>query len=114
MNDLPDLHCTAPAKAPRKFKSTAFRKRAFYPPVGCIEIKPSLHDGPFLRATSTIELMEPNTSAIERAFQLAKAGQCANVHDIMLKLKAEGYSAERLVGSSLIKQLKAMISASHR
>jgi hypothetical protein len=58
--------------------------------------------------------MEPNTSAIERAFQLAKAGQCANVHDIMLKLKAEGYSAERLVGSSLIKQLKAMISASRR
>ena len=58
--------------------------------------------------------MEPNSSAIERAFQLAKAGQCANVHDIMLKLKAEGYSAERLVGSSLIKQLKAMISASRR
>ena len=58
--------------------------------------------------------MDPNTSAIERAFQLAKAGQCASVHDIMLKLKSEGYSVEQLVGSSLIKQLKAMISASRR
>jgi hypothetical protein len=58
--------------------------------------------------------MDPNTSAVERAFQLAKAGQCASIHDIMRKLKSEGYSVERLVGSSLIKQLKAMISASRR
>ena len=70
--------------------------------------------GRFQKAVSTIELMDPNTSAIERAFQLAKAGHCASVDDIMRKLKSEGYSVERLVGSSLIKQLKAMISASRR
>ena len=58
--------------------------------------------------------MDPNTSAVERAFQLAKAGQCASINDIMRKLKSEGYPVERLVGSSLIKQLKAMISASRR
>ena len=57
--------------------------------------------------------MDPNSSAVERAFQLAKAGQCASINDIMRKLKSEGY-IERLVGSSLIKQLKAMISASRR
>jgi hypothetical protein len=60
------------------------------------------------------ELMDPNTAAIERAFQLAKTGHCASVHDIMRTLKSEGYAVDRLVGSSLIKQLSAMISASRR
>ena len=44
--------------------------------------------------------MDPNSSAVERAFQLAKAGQCATIRDIMRKLKIEGYSVEQLVGSS--------------
>ena len=42
--------------------------------------------------------MDPNSSAVERAFQLAKAGQCATIRDIMRKLKIEGYSVEQLVG----------------
>ena len=58
--------------------------------------------------------MDPNSSAVERAFQLAKAGQCATIRDIMRKLKIEGYSVEQLVGSSFIKQLKVMIFASRR
>lgn len=56
----------------------------------------------------------PNSSAVERAFQLAKAGQCATIRDIMRKLKIEGYSVEQLVGSSLIKQLKVVIFALRR
>ena len=44
--------------------------------------------------------MDPNSSAVERAFQLAKAGQCATIRDIMRKLKIEGDPVEQLVGSS--------------
>lgn len=58
--------------------------------------------------------MDAHISAVERAFQLAKAGQCASVLDIIRQLKIEGYSVEHLVGSSLLKQLKAIILASHR
>ena len=72
-----------------------------------------LHAQRFRRAFQLFQPMDPNSSAVERAFQLAKAGQCASINDIMRKLKSEGY-IERLVGSSLIKQLKAMISASRR
>ena len=54
--------------------------------------------------------MLPQSSAL---FSLPRQGG-ASVNDIMRKLKSEGYSVERLLGSSLIKQLKAMISASRR
>jgi len=37
--------------------------------------------------------MQPNTNAIERAFELAKSGQCTSVVEIKRRLRAEGYSA---------------------
>lgn len=45
-------------------------------------------------------------TALERAFDLARSGDCAGVEDVRLKLKAEGYSVEQLTGRSLIRQLR--------
>ena len=51
--------------------------------------------------------MDQNTTALERAFQLAKSGELATVEAIRSRLKAEGYSVSQIVGKALIKQLRA-------
>jgi hypothetical protein len=53
--------------------------------------------------------MDQGTSALERAFQLARSGEYASVEDIKRRLKAEGYTSEQITGSSLSKQLRALI-----
>jgi hypothetical protein len=50
--------------------------------------------------------MDQNTTALERAFQLAKSGDFATIEAIKSKLKAEGYPISQIVGKSLIKQLR--------
>jgi hypothetical protein len=43
--------------------------------------------------------MDQNTTALERAFELAKSGSsCASVDDIKRQLHAEGYSAAQIIG----------------
>ena len=42
--------------------------------------------------------MDENTTALERAFQLATSGRCASVKDIRVTLAAEGYPREQLTG----------------
>jgi hypothetical protein len=56
--------------------------------------------------------MDENTTALERAFQLATSGRCASVKDIRVALAAEGYPREQLTGPSLTKQLKELIRSS--
>jgi hypothetical protein len=51
----------------------------------------------------------PNISILERAFQLARSGQCKTTADIQLRLKAEGYTTDQLTGRILMKQLRAVI-----
>lgn len=53
--------------------------------------------------------MEPNTTVIERAFQLAKSGIYRNVSEIKRKLSSEGYKAEAVTGGALLKQLRGII-----
>jgi hypothetical protein len=53
--------------------------------------------------------MEANTTAIERAFQLAKGGRYVTVEEIRNRLQAEGYSAGAITGPQLSGQLKAII-----
>jgi hypothetical protein len=53
--------------------------------------------------------MDPNTTALERAFQLAKSGRCISIEDIRQQLKSEGYSAEHVTGKGLTRQLKELI-----
>ncbi len=52
---------------------------------------------------------DPNTSVIERAFQLAKSGRCSAVQDIRYCLKIEGYSDAQVTGTTLLRQLRTLI-----
>jgi hypothetical protein len=51
----------------------------------------------------------PNVTPVERAFQLARSGRCKTTADIQLRLKAEGYSTDQVIGPTLMKQLRAVI-----
>jgi hypothetical protein len=51
------------------------------------------------------------TPVLERAFQLARAGECANMQQARRLLKAEGYGATdllQLTGPSLSAQLRGL------
>jgi hypothetical protein len=54
-------------------------------------------------------LDRPN--AVERAYQLARAGACASVGDIERKLRTEGYAEYRIIGPALRVALRALIKA---
>jgi hypothetical protein len=55
--------------------------------------------------------MDHRLTDLERAFQLAKSGRCARIDDIRVQLRKEGYSADRITGKSLIRQLQDLIQA---
>ena len=48
---------------------------------------------------------------MERAFDLAKSGQCATIDQIRQKLKAESYNQDFIQGRSLLAQLHAIMAA---
>lgn len=56
--------------------------------------------------------MEPRKTAIERAFELARSGECSTIEQIRRRLKAEGYYEHAIQGRSLYRQLKALIASS--
>ena len=58
-----------------------------------------------------LSAMDHNVTALERAFQLAKSGNCASVPDLRQRLKQEGYSLQTIVGRTLTRQLEALIKA---
>ena len=51
--------------------------------------------------------MEKNTSAVERAFQLAKCGKFEHVSSVKLALVREGYLANQISGPILKRKLHA-------
>ena len=55
--------------------------------------------------------MTESFTAVERAFQLARSGNCQSIQDIKLALRAEGYSIEQIVGRPMMKQLRELIDA---
>ncbi len=55
--------------------------------------------------------MDQHSSALERAFQLAKSGEFPSVHHIKQRLAKEGYSAEQVNGPKLLAQLRQLIAA---
>lgn len=55
--------------------------------------------------------MSHGKTALERAFDLAKSGQCATVDQIRQKLKAESYNQDLIAGPSLLAQLRAIMAA---
>jgi hypothetical protein len=54
--------------------------------------------------------MDPNTSVLERAFEIAKSGCCRSLQDIRRQLSREGYVADTVTGPLLEKQLKELMS----
>ena len=55
--------------------------------------------------------MDQNTTAVERAFQLAKSGEFVTAELIRRQLRAEGYSDSQITGRALVQQLHASIRA---
>ncbi|QQR40237.1 hypothetical protein [Devosia rhizoryzae] len=55
--------------------------------------------------------MKPHVTPIERAFELARSGQCRSTTEIKKALKSEGYMIETLTGATLLKQLRNTILA---
>jgi len=55
--------------------------------------------------------MKPNLSPIERAFELARSGQCQSIGEVKTALKAEGYDVSTITGGVLSKQLRQLIEA---
>lgn len=56
--------------------------------------------------------MDQNKTSLERAFDLARSGDCRSVTEIRARLKSEGYNEADISGGSLLKQLRALIDAS--
>ncbi|RYH14152.1 MAG: hypothetical protein EON57_00925 [Alphaproteobacteria bacterium] len=56
--------------------------------------------------------MDPNKSALERAFELARTGRYPTVELIRRAISAEGYFQSQIEGRELTRQLKALITAS--
>jgi hypothetical protein len=54
--------------------------------------------------------MDHKRTALERAFDLARSGACSSTGDLLHCLKLEGYSLTHIVGPSLLKQLRVLIS----
>jgi transketolase N-terminal domain/subunit len=58
-----------------------------------------------------LSAMDHTVTAVERAFQLAKSGDCASLAEIKDRLRAEGYSAKQITGRAMSTQLGALIKA---
>ena len=50
-----------------------------------------------------------NATVLERAFELAKSGRFTRIDDLIVRLRAEGYSTVSVVGPMLLRQLRALI-----
>ena len=55
--------------------------------------------------------MQPNTTALERAFELARCGTCTSIKEIKQRLNAEGYWKDVIEGRQLGQQLRGLIEA---
>ena len=57
--------------------------------------------------------MTDRITTLERAFELARSGDCASISEVREKLAAEGYSLQQLTGPTLLKQLRTLCTASY-
>jgi hypothetical protein len=54
--------------------------------------------------------MKPNTTPIERAFELAATGRFSTVAEVKARVSSEGYPIATLTGGTLTKQLRRIIA----
>jgi hypothetical protein len=50
-----------------------------------------------------------NKTSLERAFDIARSGECIGVVDLIRRLKDEGYESRQIEGPHLKKQLARLI-----
>lgn len=50
-------------------------------------------------------------TSLERAFELARSGECASISDVRKRLKQEGLSVSQLEGPTLTRQLRELCAA---
>ena len=53
--------------------------------------------------------MDYRLTTLEKAFQLARSGECPNLTHLLKKLKDEGYDTYQVQGKALRKQLAQLI-----
>lgn len=63
-------------------------------------------------APSLRHLFDPLKTPLERAFEIARSGEVANLTTLVSRLNAEGYNTLQVNGSALRKQLTKLIEAS--
>ena len=63
-----------------------------------------------------VNMIEASPGIVERAYQIARAGQAADLGELKAKLKSEGYFnvSGQLTGPVLQKALRELCIASHR
>ena len=50
--------------------------------------------------------MSDRPTALERAFELARSGKCADVREIVKRLSDEGFMTQQVTGPTLLRQLR--------
>jgi len=58
--------------------------------------------------------MSTRPTPLERAFALARSGDCTGAHEIRKQLKAEGFPTDQLAGPTLLRQLRDLCLAATR
>ncbi len=58
--------------------------------------------------------MNPQLTSLERAFELARSGACANLDEVRKRLKAEGYAGQQIEGPSLTRQIRELCRAANQ
>lgn len=54
--------------------------------------------------------MDPYKSSLERAFEMANAGECETVATVIARLNKEGYDGNQVNGRTLVKHLSTLIA----
>ncbi len=58
--------------------------------------------------------MQNRLTTLERAFELARSGDCRSTDEIRKRLNAEGYSGQQVTGPTLLRQLRELCAAAPR
>jgi hypothetical protein len=52
--------------------------------------------------------MDGRLTSLERAFELARSGTCADLNQVRRRLRAEGYAGQVIEGPSLMRQIREL------
>ncbi|MEW5683536.1 MAG: hypothetical protein AB1942_01315 [Pseudomonadota bacterium] len=55
--------------------------------------------------------MQHRLTTLERAFELARSGDCRSTDEIRKRLNSEGYSGQQVTGPTLLRQLRELCAA---